>query len=153
MPLVLTLYKPRDPSDRQRESRTLDEGTLSIGRGPGNNWMLQDPAQHLSKTHCLVKSRPGGGYLLIDQSSNGVFLNGAKQRMERDAPAAVADGDEFVIGDYLIRVSEVEALNSRTVTASAASAPGQASSARYTTSTTTTLCASTSRLRSTIRVA
>jgi len=75
MPLVLTLYKPRDPSDRQRESRTLDEGTLSIGRGPGNNWMLQDPAQHLSKTHCLVKSRPGGGYLLIDQSSNGVLLS------------------------------------------------------------------------------
>lgn len=123
MPLVLTLYKPRDPSDSQRESRTLDEGALSIGRGPGNNWMLQDPAQHLSKTHCVVTSRPGGSYVLSDSSSNGVFLNGAKKRMERDAPTAIGDGDEFVIGDYLIRVSQVEDLNSRTVTASAAFAP------------------------------
>ena len=123
MPLVLTLYKPRDPSDSQRESRTLDEGTLSIGRGPGNAWMLQDPAQHLSKTHCVVTSRPGGGYVLSDSSSNGVFLNGAKKRMERDAPTVIGDGDEFVIGDYLIRVSEVENLNSRTVAASAASVP------------------------------
>ncbi len=65
MPLVLTLHRARDPADRQRESRTLDDGSLSIGRGPGNGWVLQDPAQHLSKTHCIVsasapRSHPDG---------------------------------------------------------------------------------------------
>ena len=65
MPLVLTLHRARAPADRQRESRTLDEGSLTIGRGPGNGWVLLDPAQHLSKTHCVVSSAPGG-YVLQD---------------------------------------------------------------------------------------
>ncbi len=122
MPIVLTLHKARDPSDRQRESRTLDEGTLSIGRGPTNNWVLQDPAQHLSKVHCVVSATPGG-YVLTDCSSNGVFLNGSKKRMERDAKVPIADGDEFVLGDYLVQVSEVANLSSRAVTTSAGAAP------------------------------
>jgi type VI secretion system protein len=121
MPIVLTLHKSRDLSDRQRESRTLEHGTLSIGRGPGNNWVLQDPAQHLSKTHCIV-SVTANGTMLTDCSSNGVFLNGSKQRLERDSSVPIADGDEFIIGDYLVRVSEVASLTSRAVAASAASA-------------------------------
>ena len=126
MPLVLTLHKARDPSGQQRESRTLDQGSLSIGRGPGNAWVLQDPAQHLSKTHCIVSSA-GGGYVLQDRSSNGVFLNGAKQRLDRDSEVPLADGDEFALGDFLIRVSEVPRLTSRAVAASASAAPrGQA---------------------------
>ena len=32
MPLVLTLHRARAPADRQRESRTLDEGSLTIGK-------------------------------------------------------------------------------------------------------------------------
>ena len=119
MPLVLTLHRARDPADRQRESRVLDEGSLSIGRGPGNGWVLQDPAQYLSKTHCIV-SATRTGFTLTDCSSNGVFLNGAKQRMPRDSQAAIGDGDEFTLGDYLIRASEVAELSSRNVAASAA---------------------------------
>ncbi len=125
MPLVLTLHKARDPANRQRESRTLEEGTLSIGRGPGNDWVLQDPAQFLSKTHCVVTATRSG-YMLTDRSSNGVFLNGAKQRVERDSDVAIGDGDEFTLGDYLVRVSEVASITSRTVTASAAYDPRNA---------------------------
>jgi len=128
MPLVLTLHRARAPSDRQRESRTLDEGSLTIGRGPGNGWVLQDPAQHLSKTHCVVSSAPGG-YVLQDCSSNGVFLNGSPHRMARDSRAAIADGDEFTLGDYLVQVRVVATLSSRTVTDSAAGAPRGAPSA------------------------
>lgn len=128
MPLVLTLHRARAPADRQRESRTLDEGSLTIGRGPGNGWVLQDPAQHLSKTHCVVSSIPGG-YVLQDCSSNGVFLNGSPQRMVRDGRAALADGDEFALGDYLIQARVVATLSSRTVAASAAGTPRGAPSA------------------------
>ena len=122
MPLVLTLHTARDPANRQRESRTLETGSLSIGRGPGNDWVLQDPAQFLSKTHCVV-SATRTGYILTDRSSNGVFLNGSKQRVERDGDAAIRDGDEFTMGDYLVRVSEVDSITSRSVSASAASDP------------------------------
>jgi type VI secretion system FHA domain protein len=122
MPLVLTLHKAREPSDRQRESRTVERGRLTIGRGPGNGWVLQDPSRHLSKTHCVVEA-DGADFRLTDVSSNGVFLNGAPERLPRDRPVAVADGDEFIIGDYLIRVSTVAALTRDAVAACAASAP------------------------------
>lgn len=120
--LVLTLHRARDPGDRQRESRTIDDGTLSIGRGNANGWILQDPAQHLSKTHCVVAATRSG-YTLTDCSSNGTFLNGAKQRMNRDSAAALNDGDEFTLGDYLIQARIVADTSSRGVTALAAAPP------------------------------
>ena len=119
MPIVLTLNKARSPSARQSESRTLDRGSLSIGRGPANDWVLQDPSQHLSKAHCVIASTPGG-YVLTDLSSNGVFVNGSGTRLAKDARVALADGDEFLLGDYVMRVNEVEALSARNVTESAA---------------------------------
>lgn len=106
MPLVLTLHRVRDPADAQRDSRTLDEGSLTIGRGPNNAWVLPDPAQHLSKTHCIV-SAARGGFILTDCSSNGVFLNGARQRMARDSQALLNDGDEFALGEYVVQVRVV----------------------------------------------
>jgi len=120
MPIVLTLHKARSPSDRQRESRTLERGSLSIGRGPANDWVLQDPAQHLSKVHCIV-SAEGGRFVLADLSSNGVFVNGSSTRAPKDSKVPLADGDEFLLGDYLVRVSEVDALSSRKIMDSAAS--------------------------------
>ena len=113
MPLVLTLHRARDPADRQRETRTVEEGRLTIGRSPGNDWVLLDPAQHLSKTHCVV-SLERGRYVLTDCSSNGVFLNGSKQRLARDSQTPIGDGDEFTLGDYLIQVREMEAARGAT---------------------------------------
>ena len=121
MPLVLTLHRARDPVDRQRESRTVDDGTLSIGRGTNNGWVLQDPAQHLSKTHCVVAAARSG-YTITDCSSNGTFLNGSKQRMPRDSQAALNDGDEFTLGDYLIQARIIADLSPRAITAAAAAA-------------------------------
>ena len=120
--LVLTLHRARDPGDRQRESRTVDDGTLSIGRGNTNDWILQDPAQHLSKTHCVIAAARSG-YTLTDCSSNGTFLNGSKQRMNRDSAVALNDGDEFSLGDYLVQARIVADASNRAVTALSAAAP------------------------------
>ena len=49
--------------------------------------------------------------------------------LDRDSEVPIAHGDEFVLGDFLIRVSEVPSLTSRAVAASASAAPrGQAPS-------------------------
>ena len=122
MPLVLTLHRVRDPADAQRDSRTLDEGSLTIGRGPNNAWVLADPAQHLSKTHCVV-SATRGGFALTDCSSNGVFLNGARTRMARDTQAPLNDGDEFALGDYVVQVRITAAAAPRTAAPYAAPTP------------------------------
>jgi len=99
MPLTLTLAG-------SRESRTVDRGTLSIGRAPGNDWVLADPERHLSKTHCYV-AFAAGRYVLTDVSTNGVFINGARDSIGRDNEATLNDGDEFRLGEHVIRVTEV----------------------------------------------
>ncbi|MFC7539751.1 FHA domain-containing protein [Siccirubricoccus deserti] len=57
------------------------------------------------KLHCTIACM-GGRYILTDLSTNGVFLNGAMERMPRDSQVVLADGDEFRLGDYVVRVSE-----------------------------------------------
>ena len=71
MPLILKLT-----GGTERDTRTLKNGTLSIGRAPGNDWVLSDPERQLSKTHCVITAA-SGQYALTDLSTNGVFVNGS----------------------------------------------------------------------------
>ena len=103
MPMILTLTGPRGSGDLDR--RTLRHGTLSIGRAPGNDWVLPDPDRHLSKTHCMIVAADGR-YILTDVSTNGVFINGASERVPRNGQIELTDGDAIGVGDYTITVSE-----------------------------------------------
>jgi len=105
MPMLLTL---EGPGGAVSETRTLTRGTLSIGRAGGNDWVLADPDRQLSKTHCVIAAS-GNRYVLTDLSTNGVFVNGATGRVPRDGQVELTDGDEFRLGDYVIRVSEAAA--------------------------------------------
>ena len=98
MPLTLT-------HAATRESRTVERETLSLGRAPGNGWVLDDPERHLSKTHCFV-AYAGGRYVLTDVSTNGVFINGARERVARDEAVVLNDGDQIRLGEHVITVSE-----------------------------------------------
>jgi type VI secretion system protein len=104
MKLVLALDHRRGLGTR--ETRTLGQGTLSIGRGAGNDWVLADPDRHLSKTHCMV-SAEAGRFVLTDLSTNGVFVNGARDPVGRDGKVILTDGDDFRLGEYIISVTEL----------------------------------------------
>jgi type VI secretion system protein len=101
--MILTLTGPRGSGDR--DTRTLRNGTLSIGRAPGNDWVLADPDRQLSKTHCMIVGA-GGRYVLTDVSTNGVFINGASERVPRNGQVELTDGDEISLGGYTITLSE-----------------------------------------------
>lgn len=73
-----------------------------IGRSPTCDWSLPDPRNHVSSRHCEVRFE-AEGYLLVDISTNGTFLNGAAERMS--GPHRLAHGDRIAIGPY-----EVETL-------------------------------------------
>lgn len=103
MPLMLVL--DGGPGGGGRETRTLSQGSLSIGRGPGNDWVLADPDRQLSKEHCVIVAARGR-YVLKDLSTNGVYVNGAAERVPRQGEIELTDGDDFRIGEYVIRVSE-----------------------------------------------
>ena len=76
----------------------------SIGRGAGNDWVLPDPDRHLSKTHCVI-SIENGRTVLTDLSTNGVYINGARQPTSRDSRVVLTDGDDFRLGEYTIEVT------------------------------------------------
>ena len=89
------------------QTKLLSTGTLSIGRGAGNDWVLPDPDRTLSKTHCVI-SVENGRYILTDLSTNGVHINGARQATARDSRVELTDGDSFRMGEFTIAVNEVE---------------------------------------------
>ena len=82
--------------------RMVDGTTLTIGRGPMNDWVLHDPNRYLSKNHCIVEA-DGGGYRLIDTSTNGTFLNDADTAVGRGG-AHLSVGDRIRLGPYEITV-------------------------------------------------
>ena len=104
MPLKLTITSYQRLSPGQETSKTLDRGTIGIGRAAQNDWVLQDPERILSKQHCTVLYRDGG-YFLTDLSVNGTFLNDSEQRIPRDQTVQIKDGDHFVLGEYEIAVT------------------------------------------------
>ncbi len=105
MPLVLTLSPLRRTAPS--ETRTLSEGTVTLGRGTVSDWVLADPERLLSKTHCMIGVE-GSRYVLTDLSTNGVFINGAREPTARDSRVFLTDGDSFRLGDYTVSVAEME---------------------------------------------
>lgn len=104
MSLKLTITSFQRLSPGQESSRTLDYGSLTIGRAAQNDWALQDPERILSSNHCVIHQREEG-YFLTDTSTNGTFLNDSEQRIPRNQTVRLQDGDYFVLGEYEIQVS------------------------------------------------
>ena len=104
MPLKLTITSFQRLSPGQEPTKTLDRGSLTIGRAAQNDWVLQDPERILSKNHCTVDCRDGA-YFLTDLSANGTFLNDSEQRIPRNQTVPLKDGDHFVLGEYEIEAT------------------------------------------------
>lgn len=83
---------------------TLAEHGLVIGRAAHADWTLPDPNNHISSIHCEIDYRDGR-YFLTDKSTNGTFINGARDRPA--GPVQLRDGDLVQIGHYQVRVEEL----------------------------------------------
>ncbi|TYC50438.1 type VI secretion system-associated FHA domain protein TagH [Rhodobacterales bacterium] len=75
---------------------------FDIGRHEHLDWSLPDPQRVISGKHCEVRFE-GGQFVLYDISTNGTFLNGSPNRMDR--AHALRSGDRLMIGDYIISVA------------------------------------------------
>ena len=78
---------------------SLDQESLSIGRDPGNQLHIDDPA--LSRRHCMV-IREGERFKVRDLDS----LNGTYVNRERIDEVALNNGDEVQIGKYRLTYIE-----------------------------------------------
>jgi type VI secretion system FHA domain protein len=105
--MTLTLTMLRCPDRVAPETREIQGGDYSIGRGAENDWVLPDPERYLSKRHCMLAFR-SGGWQLADLSTNGTFLNHDSEPVG-SGPRHLNDGDRLRMGAYEIEVRIVEA--------------------------------------------
>ena len=115
--MTLTLSMLRCPNTVAPETRSLQSGEFSIGRGPENDWVLADPERSISKRHCMLAYR-SGCWQIADLSTNGTFLNRNNEPLGRGQPHDLRDGDRVRIGPYEIEVRIVETAASRAAAAS-----------------------------------
>ena len=82
-------------------SVVLDRRSATIGRASSTDWSLPDADLHISGRHCDILFR-NGGYELVDNSTNGTFVNDDAKRLS--GPHRLRDGDLIRIGKYEVIV-------------------------------------------------
>jgi len=97
MTLILSIPGLTKLDNGERAELRLDRHGAMIGRSAHADWSLPDPKNHVSSRHCEISYRDGT-YLLADRSTNGTFLNGARERLATLHP--IRDGDRITIGGY-----------------------------------------------------
>lgn len=91
---------------------TLRGQNLTIGRAPENDLVLPDPDRTISKRHCVLEER-NDGFVVIDISANGTFLNYGKEPLGPEHHP-VENGDILSIGPYelIVETGEVQSQQS-----------------------------------------
>jgi ABC transport system ATP-binding/permease protein len=89
------------------KSISLKQLTVTLGRDPSATLQLDAPT--ISRTHATISQDSSGRYVLRDNSTNGVFING--QRVKQ--ATIVADGSTIKIGPFtlVVRGDELQILD------------------------------------------
>lgn len=102
MSLCLTITSYHKITPGQCAEKSMNQGSMAIGRSSDNDWVLPDPERLVSSQHCVIQYKDGR-YYLTDNSTNGVELVSAGIRMRRGNSEPLQDGELIRIGDYEIR--------------------------------------------------
>ena len=102
MSLCLTITSYHKITPGQCSEKSMDQGSLAIGRSSDNDWVLPDPERLVSSQHCVIQYKDGR-YYLTDNSTNGVELVKAGIRLRRGNSEPLQDGEVIRIGDYEIQ--------------------------------------------------
>lgn len=95
-------------ADGTVQTHTLEEGTISLGRAPGNDVVLQTSSA--SRYHAHVTVGPDGTVTLIDLGTvNGTFVN--DNLLEPDASYHLVGGEEIRIGDVRLVYQSAESVS------------------------------------------
>ena len=82
----------------------LGPGGGSIGRDPSCDIVLPDPQKMISRCHAKIITS-GTDVLVVDTSSNGLYINGAQSPLGRGGSTHLRDGMQLSFGDLVFSVS------------------------------------------------
>ncbi|MGQ3674528.1 FHA domain-containing protein [Xanthobacter sp. TB0139] len=97
--LRLNIIAPADHEGANTHS--ISAGPCRVGRGEDNDWVIEDPDRLMSRNHCTFDLR-GGVFVVIDTSSNGLFINDKPKPLGRGNSVIVNDGDRFRLGSVTL---------------------------------------------------
>ena len=102
MSLCLTITSYHKITPGQCPEKSMNQGSMAIGRSSDNDWVLPDPERLVSSQHCVIQYKDGR-YYLTDNSTNGVELVNAGIRLRRGNSGPLENGELIRIGDYEIQ--------------------------------------------------
>jgi type VI secretion system FHA domain protein len=104
MALKLTVLSDQREQLGALGSIVFGVGGGGIGRANDNDWVLPDPLRYLSAHHFRIQFK-NGGYLLLDTSTNGVYVNDEAAPLGRRGTHQLRHGDILRFGNYQVAVS------------------------------------------------
>jgi type VI secretion system protein len=104
MALKLTVLSEQSEQLGALGSIVIGVGGGGIGRANDNDWVLPDPMRYLSAHHARIQFK-NGLYLLLDTSTNGVYVNDASSPIGRRGTYQLRHGDILRFGSYQVGVS------------------------------------------------
>ncbi|MES0884482.1 type VI secretion system-associated FHA domain protein [Roseibium sp. SCP14] len=80
----------------------------AFGRSRKCDWVLPDQERHLSSVHARIIFQ-NDTFVLVDESTNGTFLEGHKAAIGRGRATSLSAGMKLQAGPYVIRVENIQA--------------------------------------------
>ncbi|WP_375320053.1 FHA domain-containing protein [Aliivibrio logei] len=104
MPISIRIIRSPDGESISEWNKLLPEEGGSIGRAFGASIQLSDAIREVSASHAIIK-KTSRGYQIIDDSTNGLFINGSDKPLGLNNQTTLSDGDILDIGRYRLLVS------------------------------------------------
>ncbi len=114
-----TLELPGLPAEQ-----TFSNFPIIIGRSQSCHLILPDQQKYVSSQHAELRES-GGQISLVDTSSNGTFLNGSADRINKGESIPIMSGDTLTMGAFKLQVVITEAAASSNAAPSPARAPAK----------------------------
>src|SRR5580700_1389686 len=102
MYLTLEVVSPQAASLGARRRQIVGPKGLTIGRAPGNDWVIPDP--YVSKQHARIVCSEGR-FFVEGLGRNPIALGRADNAIPTSQPQALENGDRLFIDQYEILVA------------------------------------------------
>lgn len=89
-------------------SREFNAAGGFLGRSAICDWRLPDPSHTVSARHAEIRFN-GHGFVVVDLSTNGVYVNTTDAPLGRGNSAVLVSGDTLYVGVYVIAVEILRA--------------------------------------------
>ena len=84
------------------DHKVFDSNLATIGRSQNSDWVLPDPERFISSKHAEIHFRNNSFYIK-DISSNGIINSATDEAIGKNQEQPISNGQNFLIGDYLIQ--------------------------------------------------